>query len=173
MDRLSKDELYLICEKLDLFSIFNLLKCSKKIYEKREDIFLYKLNREFPNHRICMFDKKSNIKLYVKLYELAKYFKTIKNIDICEVYNLHLVAKVADQEFMNTIGAILALLEKIRNFEMRTHCIYLSFHWISKNISFLHQHEKFKLIVQQKLKQLRNEPLAEQIILDFGYIQFI
>ena len=172
MDRLSKDELYLICEKLDLFSIFNLLKCSKRIYERRQDIFLYKLNRDFPNHRICVFEK-SNIKLYVKLYELSEYFKSIKNIDICEVYRLHRVAKVPDQEFMNIVGAILALLEKIRNFEMRTHCIYLSFHWISKNISFLHKHEKFKLVVQQKLKQLRDEPLAEQIILDFGYIQFI
>ena len=174
MHRLNRDILLLITEKLDIRSVFNLLKCNKKFYERREEIFLYKLNKDFPKYKMCKDkDNISNKRLYIKLYQLEEFFKKIKNIDICQVYNLHLVNQIGDKEFLDTFTEILALLLKIRNLDMRIHCIHLSFRWISKNPNFLQKYERFKHIAQQKLKELRNEPLAEHIIKDFGYLQFM
>ena len=172
MDKLNRDILFLISEKLDLPNTFNLLKSSKKFYEKSEEIFLYKLNKDFPKHKICK-PERTNKRLYVKLYQLDEFFKQITNIDICQVYNLHLVNQIGDKEFLDTFTEILALLLKIRNLDMRIHCIHLSFRWISLNPNFLQKYERFKHIAQQKLKELRNDPLAEHIIKDFGHIQFI
>jgi hypothetical protein len=143
------------------------------MYEKREDIFFYKLNREFPDFKKCKDEKNSNIRIYVKLYRLSEYFKDVKDLDIYGIYNLHCVEKVIHKDFIDIMEENISLCIKMRGAEMRAYCIHLSFRWIAKNIDFLEKYENFKHSAQQKIKELKNEPLAEKTIKEFGYLEFL
>ncbi len=85
---LSKDELFLVANKLDLLSILNLSACNKKLYNRMNmnDIWNNKL-REFPDFEFLNIEK-SKKEIYIVLHNVQN-FKNRFNFEdnIYELYN--------------------------------------------------------------------------------------
>ena len=92
MEKLNRDEIYLICMKLDCESILRLLSTNKKLYKMNlKDMWIHKLDR-FPNHKM---------KNYILLCQLEKFkekFKFKKNI--YEIYDSDKIS-LADIRMIN------------------------------------------------------------------------
>jgi len=74
MDKLEKDQLFLLALELDLPELLSFCDSSKRINElicKRNDIWYYKLNKEFPNWKDFRFNA-SPKKIYILLKNGAK-----------------------------------------------------------------------------------------------------
>ena len=89
MDKLNKDELFLIAIELNLPELLNFCESSKKINKlicKKNDIWLYKLNKDYPNYKDFNIDK-SYRKIYKTLYGLEKFKQKIKfKYSLLELY---------------------------------------------------------------------------------------
>ncbi|GAG82288.1 unnamed protein product, partial [marine sediment metagenome] len=67
MEKLEKDQLFLLATELDLPQLLKFCQTNKKINKlvcQRDDIWLYKLNKEFPDYRISEITGS-----YKKIYE--------------------------------------------------------------------------------------------------------
>ena len=77
MEKLSKDELYKIAIELDIVSLLKFCSSSKTINDKvcksNNGIWLYRLNRDFPDWKKYQ-DKVESVK-----YSLFKKYEPIKN----------------------------------------------------------------------------------------------
>jgi len=101
MEKLGKDQLFLLAIELDLPSLLQFCNTSKRINDlvcKRNEIWLYKLNKEFPNY------KNSKISgSYKKIYEtlflndlkiIVKKLYLRENFDLNELYTLYNLKKI-------------------------------------------------------------------------------
>jgi len=93
MEILEKDQLFILATKLDLPQLLKFCRTNKKINKlicQRDDIWLYKLNREFPDYRnsgITGSYKKIYEILFIRgLETIKRTFKLKYNLD--ELYNL-------------------------------------------------------------------------------------
>jgi len=93
MEKLEKDQLFLLATELDFPQLLKFCQTNKKINKlvcQRDDIWLYKLNKEFPdyrNYRITGSYKKIYETLFIRALETIKRtFKLDYNLD--KLYNL-------------------------------------------------------------------------------------
>ena len=91
MEKLNKDELFTLALHLDLPDILNLCQGNKYIQNsicKRDEIWIYKLNKDFPNFK-KLGVKKSFKELYQLLFSLVKLKEKLKRKEnIYDLYNL-------------------------------------------------------------------------------------
>ncbi len=74
MEKLNKDELFSLALHLDLPTLLNLCSSNKYIQNsvcKRNEIWMYKLNKDFPDFKKIKIDK-SFKELYQLLFSLTK-----------------------------------------------------------------------------------------------------
>lgn len=94
MDRLGKDELFSLAIHLDLADILRLCSTSSRIEEKlclKDDIWLYKLNREFPDYRSLKLNK-SKKSIYELLHSLVQIKNELKiKESVYDLYNLRVL----------------------------------------------------------------------------------
>jgi len=93
MEKLEKDQLFILATELDLPQLLKFCRMNKKINElvcQRDDIWLYKLNKEFPDYRnsgITGSYKKIYETLFIRgLETIKRTFDLDYNLD--ELYNL-------------------------------------------------------------------------------------
>jgi len=80
MENIGKDQLFLLAIGLDLPDLLNFCGSSKRINDlicKRNDIWYYKLKKEFPELK---YTNKSPRSYYTKVKEIMKYHPELKNI---------------------------------------------------------------------------------------------
>ncbi len=90
MEKLNKDELFTLSIHLDLSSLFNFSLSNKYIYKNvsRDQIWIYRLNTDFPDFKKLEVDK-SFREIYRILYSLIKVKREfIRKENIYELYNL-------------------------------------------------------------------------------------
>jgi len=93
MEKLEKDQLFLLATELDFPQLLKFCQTNKKINKlvcRRDDIWLYKLDKEFPdyrNYKITGSYKKIYETLFIRgLETIKRTFKLDYNLD--ELYNL-------------------------------------------------------------------------------------
>ncbi len=158
----SKDEIFLICTKLDLKDLLNFCLCNKSVYSVfRSRIWLHKLKEEYPKFEKCEFET------YCQLYrDLGKIDE--ENEDIYEIYTLSRPKFIENARTLSyNINRLMIINDLFFKREKRTYYIYLIFSWIDKNIWFLETREKFRIVCQQKLRDLINE---EKIFEKFSHL---
>lgn len=84
MDRVCKDELILMCMKLDVRDIISLSSINKSIKRKIENLWKYKL-QDFPDYLNCDFENKTEKEIY-RLVTLKEKLKLEENI--YDIYNM-------------------------------------------------------------------------------------
>ena len=80
MDKLEKDQLFLLALELDLPELLSFCSSSKRINDlicKRNDIWYYKLNKEFSDLKYIGKEPRS---YYIKLKEILKVSPELRNI---------------------------------------------------------------------------------------------
>ena len=180
MERLNRDELFRLAIEMDLPLLINFCNSNKKINElvcRSNDIWLYKLNTEFPGYKNLNLENRSFKKLYEELYDINRYIRSGNNrFSVYEIYNLR-YPKLISEKDENSLTVILQELLNIKEFfkdrRKQAYYIYMLYDWLSKNIWFLYKHEKFKVAVQLKLKELKSEPDTLSITKTFGWMENI
>ena len=99
MQKLNKDELFTLAMQLDLQSLLSFCLCSKYIQKNlylRDEIWIYKLKKDFPDYKKLKVEK-SFKEIYKILFSLTKLKNKIKiKGNIYDLYNfkiLHLSDK--------------------------------------------------------------------------------
>ena len=172
MEKLNRDELFRLAIEMDLPSLINFCNSNKRINDlvcKRKDIWLYKLNKEFPQYKTL--ESKNFKKLYQELYDINKYVKSgSKHLNLYEIYDLK-HAKLIDEKDEKTLTTIaqelISMTEFFKENRKKVYYVYLMYEW------YLEKHEKFKDAVQLKLKELRAIPDTLSIIKAFGWMENI
>lgn len=178
MEKLNRDELFRLAIEMDLPVLINFCNSDKRVNDlvcKRNDIWLYKLNKEFPGYK--NLETKNFQKLYQELYDINKYVKSgINKFNVYEIYDLR-YPKLIDEKDENSLTIIAQELLNITEFfkerNKKAYYVYILYDWLSKNLWFLNKHAKFKTAVQLKLKELRNEPNTATITEKFGWMENI
>lgn len=178
MDLLTKDEFFLLAIQMDLPELLNFCKSSKKINEKickRDEIWYFKLNKEFPEWRRLNVENKTIREIYHFLYQLNSGKNKAKiEGSVYDLYEEIAIPKSFDETFEKT--KFLKILEKLLNInevvqkKMKPDVIYIIFSWIEKNLWFL-KNIKFRNTIRNKIKQFKSEPEARKIIEDFGWLE--
>ena len=92
MDTLPKDLLFSLAMELDLPSLLRFCRSSKIVNEKvckQDDIWKYKLNKEFPDYLNLKVKNKSFREIYTLLYNLNIVKQKLERKEsIYELYNL-------------------------------------------------------------------------------------
>lgn len=127
MELLNKDEFFSLAIHLDLPDLLRLCSSNKIIQQKlcgKDEIWLYKLEKDFPNYRILNIENKSKKEIYELLYSLTilKHKLNIKQ----NVYHLYTTDKlgVVDKN-LSEIPKELGLLINLR-------ILHLSFNHLKK-----------------------------------------
>ena len=87
MNKLNKDELFLLAIELSLPDLLTFCSSGKRINDlvcKRDDIWNYKLNRDFmnqPNYKVLKSNPKDNYTLLYKLTQIKEKLNVIPIID--------------------------------------------------------------------------------------------
>jgi hypothetical protein len=85
MDKLNKDELFLIAIKLDLPDLLNFCSTCKRIESK--EIWYYKLKKEFPDYEKIIWYK-SIRDIYETLYFIKTFLQPKIKGDVYEIYSM-------------------------------------------------------------------------------------
>ena len=57
--------------------------------------------------------------------------------------------------------------------ETKKNFVYIVFDWVSKNLWFSMKDERFRHVMQNKIKYLKTDTRAKKITEDFGWLEFI
>ena len=91
MEKLNKDELFTLALHLDLPSLLSFCSSNKYVHTsvcKRDDIWIYKLKKDFPDYKNLKIEK-SFKDLYQLLYSLLQLKNKLKRTEtIYELYEL-------------------------------------------------------------------------------------
>ncbi len=177
MEKLNRDELFLLAIEMDLPDLLNFCRISKRINDlvcKRNDIWLYKLNKEFPQYKSLEY--RSFKKLYQELYDINIYVKTgSNNFNLYEIYNLKYPKLIEGEDKKLTAIAqeLIIITEFFAERRKKAYYLYLLYGWLSKNVWYLEKNENFKDAIQSKLKDFRHESDTQFIVRDFGWMEKI
>ena len=98
MENLSKDELMLIAIEFDLPDLLRFCSSSKRINDKicgQNDIWIYKLNREFSPEEIKELRQKTHRETYTLLYQLRQLqeIPIFKKYSLIDLYNRKFISE--------------------------------------------------------------------------------
>ncbi len=117
MERLCKDELYLIFMKLNVKDLLNLSLINKKFKEKIENQWLHRLISDFPDYLNYDFGNKNKKEIYILLYQLVILKEKLwLSSNIYELYNKE--SLLLSREQIKIIPRQIGILINLKNLDL-------------------------------------------------------
>lgn len=178
MERLGRDEIFIIASKLKLLDLLNFCQVTRKI---DNNLWIYKLKNELGFD----YDEKNPKETYLKLYkELYGYIRRTKHkllihkpgepiteaLDTHDICYILLNPKTMDnRNVISIVSFIMSLNEDVfGNFVY--FIIFFLFSWIANNLQLSKTHTSFKQTMKNKLIECKTIPQLIKIHEKFSWL---